>query len=114
MEAPRIEDKRPQPEADDKGFVRGEKGRFAKGNRGRQKGETNHSTRVRNQLLACVGRHQLRIWKKILKDPQGFMEVLPHIVALTKATNFQVSVDKSNHKHIVLVNPKERSLENRA
>ena len=79
----------------------GRKG-FVKGNPGKQHGQINHSTRVRNQLLACVGRDSLRLWKRALRDPKKFVKAMDQVIALL-GPGKPLVLDQSQHTHFTVV-----------
>ena len=76
---------------------------FSKGNPGRPKGSLNHSTRVRQQLLSCVGRDSLRLWKRQLRDPKKFVKAMDQVIALLGPSKPLVEIDNSQHTHFTVV-----------
>ena len=97
----------PAPENND--VIRPRRGvatQFKAGNPGRPKGAKNHSTRVREALLACVGRQALRRFKQRLNkssNPKEYEKALDQVITLLGPSRPLVEVDNSKHTHFTVV-----------
>ena len=79
---------------------------FKPGNPGRPKGVKNHSTRVREALLAAVGRSAVRRFKHRLNgasDPKQFEKAMDQVISLLGPSKPLVAIDQSKHTHFTLI-----------
>lgn len=73
---------------------------------GRGKGVKNHSTRVREALLAQVGRGALRRFGNRLNkgsSRRDFSKAMDHVIALLGPSKPLIDIDNSKHTHMTVI-----------
>ena len=79
---------------------------FLKDNPGRPKGSKNHSTRVREMLVATANRDTARIFRQHLRRPRNpseFVKALDQLICLLGPAKPLVEIDNSKHTHFTVV-----------
>lgn len=84
----------------------GTDGKFLRGNPGRPKGAKNQATRIREQILACMGRKAFKRLKQRLNgcsSPRDFEKALDQVIAVLGPGKPLVAIDQSKHTHFTVI-----------
>jgi hypothetical protein len=77
---------------------------FLPGNPGKQTGMVNHTTRIRNQFLSLVGRHQVRMLKNAMKNPSTFLWALEKVIIPLLGRGAQIHIGDNVESHVTQTN----------
>jgi hypothetical protein len=90
--------------SENNGLIRDTKGRFTLGNPGKPAGAVNHTTRIRNQALSLIGRHQMRMLKKSLSQPATFLYVMKEIIIPLMGRGAQIHIGDNVETNVTQTN----------